>query len=265
MTTGELLRASWEWEPSVVIGCLGLLAAYAALVRPLRRARAAAWTAGVLCILLTLAGPLDVLGDEYLFSAHMLEHLVFLVVVPPLLLLGLPPEAVEGLLARRAFARVEGVLRRAPVAWLTAVVTLYAWHLPVLYNAALADERIHIAQHLSFLITGTIFWWPVMSPLEGRRLQAPLAIVYLFLAALANSVLGALLTFSSPGLYPLYIRPEDGAPAMRLIREGWALDPAADQQLGGLFMWVVGGFFFLWAVLAMYGRWYRESGRAGVP
>jgi len=105
----------------------------------------------------------------------------------------------------------------------------------------------------------------VLAPLPEHRLAGPPAIVYLFLAALANSVLGALLTFSSPGLYPWYTRPTGGSAALRLIRDGWGLDPAADQQLGGLFMWVVGGMFFLAAVLAMYGRWYRESGRPGVP
>jgi len=259
------LRESWEWHPTVVAGCAALLAGYLAAVRPLVARRVAAWTGGVLLILLTLVGPLDVLGDEYLFSAHMAEHLVFLVVVPPLLLWGLPPAAVRRLLRHRTLAAIESVLRRPVVAWLTAIVTLYAWHAPTLYNAALADERIHILQHLSFLVTATIFWWPVLSPLAGRRLHGAAAIVYLFLAAVANSVLGALLTFAPTGLYPLYDRPTGDSAVLALVRGQWALDPRADQQLGGLLMWVVGGLFFLWAVLAMYGRWYRESGRPGIP
>ncbi len=265
MTTGELLRASWEWEPSIVIGCAGLVGGYLAVVRPLEARRTAAWTAGALLLLVTLCGPLDGLGDDYLFSAHMMEHLLLLVAVPPLLLWGVTPAAASRLLARRIPAAAERVLRRPAVAWLTAMVTLYAWHAPALYNAALADERIHAVQHLSFLVTATIFWWPVLAPLPGHRLAGPPAIVYLFLAALANAVLGALLTFSSPGLYPWYTRPTGDSAALHLIRDGWGLDPAADQQLGGLFMWVVGGLFFLAAVLAMYGRWYRESGRPGVP
>jgi cytochrome c oxidase assembly factor CtaG len=259
------MRASWEWEPSIVIGCAGLAGAYLAVVRPLRPWRVAAWLAGVLLLLVTLCGPLDGLGDAYLFSAHMLEHLLLLVAVPPLLLWGLPPAAATRLLAHRIPAAVERVLRRPALAWLVAVVTLYAWHAPALYNAALADEGIHAAEHLSFLVSATIFWWPVLAPLPDRRLGGPPAMVYLFLAALANSVLGALLTFSGPGRYPWYTRPTDGSAALGLIRDGWGLDPAADQQLGGLFMWVVGGLFFLAAVLAMYGRWYRESGRPGVP
>lgn len=216
-------------------------------------------------MMFALVGPLDGLGDEYLFSAHMLEHIVFLVIVPPLLIMGLPRETVTAMLRWGPAAALERILRRPAVAWLIAVVTLYLWHVPLLYNTALADERVHIAQHLSFLVTATIFWWPVLAPLRDHRLRGHSAILYLFLAAVANSVLGAVLTFSRPGLYPLYVRPTDGSPELALIRRGWGLDPAADQQLGGLFMWVVGGLFFLMAILGMYARWYRESGSAGTP
>ena len=265
MTTALLLRRSWEWEPSIVVGCALLLAAYLALVRPLSVLRVGYFTGGTLLLLLTLVGPLDVLGERYLFSAHMLEHLLLLVAVPPLLLLGLTEAAARRLLAHRSMAAIERVLNRPVLAWLLAVTTLYAWHLPVLYNAALADERIHIAQHLSFLVTATIFWWPVLAPLPEHRLAGHLAIIYLFLASVANDVLGVLLTFAPVGLYPLYTRPATGSPARTLIRYDWGLDPAADQQLGGLLMWVVGMLFFLWAVLAAYARWVRESGKEGVP
>jgi cytochrome c oxidase assembly factor CtaG len=156
-------------------------------------------------------------------------------------------------------------LRRPWVAWLVAVGMLYLWHAPALYNAALADERVHAVQHLSFLVTATVFWWPVLAPLPDHRMRGHSAILYLFLAAVANSVLGAVLTFSRPGLYPLYTRPTDGSAALALIRQRWGIDPAADQQLGGLFMWVVGGLFLLVAVLGMYVRWYRESGYRGTP
>jgi putative membrane protein len=265
VTAEELWRTSWQWHPTVVGGCLLLAAAYLLLARPLTPLRSLAWLGGTALIALTLLGPLDVLGDDYLFSAHMLEHLVFLVMVPPLLLLGLPRATAARIVSREPAATVERLLRRPPVAWLTGVVTLYAWHLPAFYNAALADERVHIAQHLSFLVTATVFWWPVLTPLADHRMGGPTAIVYLFLAALANSVLGAVLTFSGPGRYPLYTRPTGNSPVLRLVRDDWGLDPKADQQLGGLFMWVVGGLFFLTGILGMFGRWYRDSGRYGVP
>jgi cytochrome c oxidase assembly factor CtaG len=265
MTTGEILQRSWEWYPSVVAGCALLAAAYLATVRPLRRARVVKFLGGTLLLLLTLVGPMDALGDDYLFSAHMLEHLMLMVAVPPLLLLGIPPEAAARFLRWRPAARAEGLLNRPVGAWLLLVLVLYAWHVPALYNWALADERVHIVQHLSFLVTATIFWWPVLSPLRERRLHGHVSILYLFLAAVANSLLGAVLTFTSPGLYPLYNRPTDDSAELAFIRQHWGIDPAADQQLGGLFMWVVGGLFFLWAVMGAYGRWYRESGWNGTP
>ncbi len=265
MTTGELWRTSWDLHPSVLVGSGLLAAAYLALARPLTAWRTAAFLGGAVVLALTLVGPLDALGDRYLFSAHMLEHVMLLVVVPPLLLLGLPPATARRIVAWPPAAAVESVLRRPAVAWLTGIVTLYAWHLPALYNAALAHEGIHILQHLSFLVTATVLWWPVLSPLPDHRLKGHIAIAYLFLAAVANSVLGAILTFTGPGLYPLYARPTDGSAVLRLVRDGWGLDPAADEQLGGLFMWVVGGLFFLVAILGMFGRWYRDSGRDGTP
>jgi cytochrome c oxidase assembly factor CtaG len=265
VTTGELWRTSWEPHPSVIAGCLLMVAAYLVLVRPLRPRRAASFVGGSLLMGWALIGPLDFLGDEYLFSAHMLEHVVLLVMVPPLLLFGLPPETARRIVAWPPAGAVERVLRRPAVAWSIAVFTLYAWHLPLFYNLALADERVHIAQHLSFLVTATIFWWPVLSPLPTHRLGGHAGIIYLFLASVANSLLGAVLTFTGPGYYPLYARPTDDSPILHLVRDGWGLNPAADQQLGGLIMWVVAGLFYLAGILGMFARWYRESGQAGTP
>jgi len=265
MTTGEILRQSWEWHASVVAGCTLLAAAYVVVVRPLRPGRSLAFLGGTSLLLLVLVGPMDVLGDKYLFSAHMLEHLMLLVAVPPLLLIGIPPEAASTLLGWRPAARMERLLNRPVAAWLLVVAVLYAWHVPALYNLALADERVHIVEHLMFLIAATIFWWPVLAPLRAHRLRGHTAILYLFLAAVANSVLGALLTFAPAGYYPLYARPIGRSAELAYIRQHWGLDPAADQELGGLLMWVLGGFFFLGAIVAAYGRWYRESGQEGTP
>jgi putative membrane protein len=266
VTTTQLLHQAWDFEPSIIVGCALLPVAYLAFVRPLAASRFGFFTGGALLLFLTLTGPLDYLGDSYLFSAHMLEHLLLILAVPPLLLLGIPEPAVRRLLAHsRVVAVTERVLGRPFVAWLLAMGTLYAWHAPALYNAALADERIHALEHLSFLVTATIFWWPVLSPLPEHRLTGPVAIAYLFLASIGNDVLGVLLTFAPPGLYPLYTRSAGSSATLAFIRNDWGLDPKADQQLGGLLMWVVGMLFFLWAILAAYGRWYVKSGAEGVP
>ena len=259
MTTGQLLLKAWDWEASIVIGCVFLLFAYLVVTRWRFSRRTIYYGLGVVILLLTLCGPLDVLADNYLFSAHMVEHLILELVVPPLLLIGIPVALIRQALRHRLIARTERILGTPALAWLLGIGTLWIWHLPILYNAALADENIHILQHLSFLVTATIFWWVVLAPFEYRRLSAFPEIFYLFFAAVANGILGALLTFAPVGFYPMYEHPEDPLGALSLIRNGWQLSPQGDQQLGGLLMWVGGGIVFLWAIMAVYSRWFRRA------
>ena len=263
MTTVHLLATAWEVEPSIVLGGAALLAGYLAAVRFRRTVTTFYFTAGVLIMMLDLVGPLDVLGDTYLFSAHMLEHLVLVLAVPPLLVLGLPADAAAAILRWRPARRIERVLRVPGVAWAVGIGTLWVWHLPVLYNATLANETIHIAEHLSFLVTFSVFWWPLLCPLEPHRMAVAPALAYLVAAAIANTVLGVLLTFAPVGLYPAYLHPADEQGFLGLIRGGWGLNPAADQQLGGVLMWVLGTFVFLWAILGTLARWYRSEQNAG--
>jgi len=267
MNTWTLLTTAWTLQPSVLAGCGGLFAAYSAacmgLARPTRGevaspGRAAAFLAGALILLLALVSPLDTLGDRYLFSAHMAQHLLLVLVVPPLLLLGLPPWLVARLLRWAPAAAAERVLGWPAVAWALGVGTLWLWHAPALYNAALANETVHVGQHLTFLVAATVFWWPTIAPSGGRRLAALPAMVYLFSAGAANSVLGIVLTFAPPGLYPLYLNPPDPLGLLPLLRQGWGLAPTADQQAGGLLMWVAGTPVYLGAILATLVRWFGE-------
>ena len=94
MTSGQLLTSAWNWEPTVLAGCAALAAGYVVVARPLG-IRAVSFMAGVLALLLALTSPLDTLGDTYLLSAHMLQHFLLILVVPPLLLLGIPPRVAE--------------------------------------------------------------------------------------------------------------------------------------------------------------------------
>ena len=239
MTAWQGLTRTWNWEPSVLLGCGGLAVGYAAALRRRFTGAALYFAAGLLVLLLALTSPLDALGDTYLFSAHMLQHLLLLMVVPPLLLLG-----------------SAGPLATLLLAWSLGIGTMWVWHVPALYNAALADEGVHLLEHLSFLVTATIFWWPVIAPSEGSRLVPHAAIVYLFAANAASSLLGILLTFAQAGLYPAYLYPDDRLGIASLLRDGWGLSPAMDQQIGGLLMWVAGGLAFLCAIIGTLVRWY---------
>lgn len=250
MTTGQLLLSAWDWEPSVAAGCV-LLAAAGAF------ARMGFWFyAGVALLLIDLVSPIDALGDGYLFSAHVLQHFLLALMIPVLWLLGTPRAVAEAVLRRPAIGRIEHVLSNPLVAWPLGVGTMLAWHVPVFFNAALASDALHIAQHLTFLITGVIFWWPVLHPIKECRLQAFRGIFYLFSACTACSMLGAILTFGPAGMYPAYLNPPDPSGIMALVRNDWGLDTKNDQQLGGLLMWVPGCFVYLSGILATAVRWF---------
>jgi len=262
MTTTDLLLSAWDWEPSVVAGCAALAVAYLVLVRRRTARRTILFLCGTLLLLIDLVSPLDTLGDSYLFSVHVLQHFLLALIIPPLWLLGMPRKLVETVLRRPRIERLERILARPAVAWPLGVGAMLVWHIPLLFNAALASDPLHIFQHLSFLATGTIFWWPILCPMTERRLPALPAIAYLFSACTACSLLGAVLTFSPPGAYPAYLHPEDSLGILPLIRNAWGIDAAGDQQLGGMLMWVPGCLVYLTAILASVARWYGAPERA---
>jgi putative membrane protein len=258
MTTATMLTSLWAWEPSVVAGCAGLAVGYAAALR-FRIPGAAVWyAAGVALLLLSLVSPIDVLGDTYLFSAHMLQHLLLLLIIPPLLILGLPQALVERALRRPGLAAAERVLNRPLAAWIMALGTLWVWHLPLLYDAALADERLHVFEHLCFLVTATIFWWPLLHPIPERRMATGAALVYLVAATFASDVLGIIITFAPVGFYPPYTHPAGLRSVLSLIRDDWGISAADDQQIAGVLMWMGGSVPYAAAALAVLARWFGE-------
>jgi putative membrane protein len=260
MSTSEFFISAWDWKPSVVIGCTVLLGAYAWAVRFQLSEKAAAWLTGVLLILLTLVSPLDELADKYLFSVHMAKHLLFVLVVPALLLIGLPDAPVRRALRHRPVAVTEHLLGAPAIAWTAGIGAMAFWHIPALFNAALSNEALHIFEHLTLLAGGTIFWWPILSPLPESRLRpVPQGAAYLFTACLACTSLGVLITFTPRLLYRAYAQPSDLYGILPVIRDRWGISPAMDQQIGGLLMWVPGCLVYLTAIMAMFARWYGEE------
>jgi cytochrome c oxidase assembly factor CtaG len=257
MTNRQLFAHAWHFEPAVIFGSAALFFAYLWVVRFRMNRKTALFGSGVLLMLLTLIGPLDFLGDKYLFSAHMLEHILLYLAVPPLLLLGLPPAPVSSFLSIEVAAKAERFLRRPTAAWLMAVGTMWLWHLPVLFNAALHHEWIHVAEHMSILLTGTRFFWPIFTPLQSHRLSPVIGAVYIFTAMSANMILGILLTYSPLGYYPTYMA-SSGDSVFQLIRTVWKLDPQSDLNLGGMFMWIIGGLLYFTMLMAVISRLYHN-------
>ena len=258
MTTWHLLAIAWDFDPSVVIGCAVLIGLHLAIVRGSAPLQTLYWIAGVVILFLDLEGPLDVLGDTYLFSAHMGEHLFLILVVPPLLILGVPEKVTRRALRVPWVAATERVLSRPLLAWSIFVVTLWTWHVPFLYDLTLVNERVHITEHISFLVTATIMWWPVLTPVEELRLPTLTSVFYLWTVMIANSLLGILLTFAPVPLYPGYLNPTDELGALDFIRNVWNLTPLRDQQAGGLLMWVGGMIVFAAVSASLLVRWFQQ-------
>jgi len=256
--------SNWSWEVSIVVPLLVLLIWY--VIGAVRRGsqpklarQHAAFAAGWISLALALVSPLHRLGDV-LFSAHMLQHEILLLIAAPLMAAARP--GVTLLYALRtdsrqpvgsAIARLErhpiiAILLSPLAAFLVHALALWAWHIPFLYQATLDSDLIHASQHLSFFLSGVIFWSALYG--AGRSTMTYGAgVLYVFGTAVHCSALGALLTFSWTLWYPAY--------ASRT--ELWHLSPIEDQQLGGLLMWIPSGVVFIVIGVIMFARWLITS------
>jgi putative membrane protein len=239
-------------HPEVVLGVAVLAALYAAAARrvAVRPIEAVRFLGALAALLVALNGPLHDLSDGYLFSAHMVQHLVLTLVVPPLLLTGLPPAMADALLApalaRPATAALARALTRPLPALSLYAIALIVWHLPAPYNLALEVHGWHVVEHLVLLATAVIGWWPIASP--SRRLPPlPYAaqLLYLFVFGMPMTVVAAMITAAERVLFPFY------AAAPRILD----LTPLADQRLGGVIMWVPSGLIPLAAFTLVFFRW----------
>jgi putative membrane protein len=250
----------WKLYPSFMIGWLLFAAAYFLVIGPLRHrfpgskpatsGQVASFSAALLAMLLSLQGPLHEVSDYYLFSAHMVQHLVLILVMPPLLLAGIPDWVLRPAIRVRPVLAFARALTLPLIAFSLNNAIFLAWHFPGPYDLMMRNHGVHVAMHLTIMVTGVIMWWPVMSPLpELPRIAAPLQMVYLFLVGVPMMISAALITFSSKPLYQWYVE------APRLFGIG----PLDDQRLGGVIMWVPGGLVLWIAITAVYFRWtHRE-------
>ncbi len=256
------LWLAWNLEPSLIIGFAALLGLYFYAAGPLRRRfgwaahvdarQTFAFVAGVAVLILGLMSPLDILGDEYLFSAHMVQHTLIALVAPPLLLLGTPGWMIEPLLANAVVRRVARWLAHPVVAFGLFNADLWLWHAPGLYDATLENELVHIFEHLTFIGFGVIFWLPILSPTPLiPRISRMFGVLYLFLACQPMVALGALLTFATAPIYQPYVF----APRI------WGINPLADQQLGGLIMWLPTNIPYLIGLSVLFFRWVGDQDR----
>ena len=249
MTTQQFLISTWTWNIAALVLSGVALAAYVSVFGINRRL--VYLLAGLGVFVLTLVSPLNALAAGYLFSAHMLQHILLLLIVPALLLMSLPRTVSLG--------SQSWFLANPLVGWAAGVGAMWLWHARPLCNAAVWSKFVGALQIASLLLLGAIFWRQILAPREEERLSPPAAVLYLFSACVACSVLGILITFSPVSVCPIYAQPPaDRLGILNSIQANWGLTPEKDQQIGGLLMWVPMCLVYLSAIIAQLARWFAH-------
>lgn len=259
------LWGAWNLDPLPLLAIF--LAAWAYWVgrayrrRPLERWRDRCYAAALATLGVALVSPLDALSST-LASAHMVQHLLLMLVAAPLLavskpgttlLLGIPPTIRRKLVRWRRLLRLTRRnttwIRHPATVWTLHVGTLWFWHAAVPYDAALRHEAIHAAEHATFLITGVLFWAVILNIHRSGRPSPGFGILLLFVTAMQSVFLSALLTFAGAPWYSAYTQ----------TTRPWGLEPLADQQLAGVIMWIPGGILYILTALTLLVDWIRQS------
>jgi putative membrane protein len=265
------LWSAWNLHPVLLAGLL--LAGWAfrrgqtgGPRRPVDTWRARCFTVALVAIGLALLSPLDALSSA-LASAHMVQHLLLILVAAPLLALSAPSSAIlrgSPLAVRRASGRWRrrlglthgnlGVLRHPAAVWLLQVGVLWFWHAATPYDAALGSEPLHLLEHASFLVTAVLFWHVVVGVRGSARVSNGLGVLLVFAMAMQSVFLSVLLTFARTPWYSGYAT----------TTVAWGLDPLTDQQLAGVIMWIPAGGIYLVVALALLVGWVRGTEREEV-
>ena len=254
------LWTHWHGHPDVLLGLAILEGAYLLGVGPLRERygladsveprQVATFTLGVLVIFFSLLSPIHILSDRYLFSAHMLQHVLLTLVAPPLFILGTPYWLIRPLLRPNLMFRLARLATHPVPAFALFNVAFAVWHIPGLYNLSVTNHGFHIAEHILFMATAVLMWWPIASTMpELPRLSYPLQMLYLILLSIAQIIVFAPITFAREPLYQWYV----DAPKV------WPLSPVVDQQLGAIIMKIGGGILFLTLMIVAFFKWFSQE------
>lgn len=250
----------WHFHAEVILAVLLVEGVYLLGVGPLRRrygwadrvegGNVAWFTAGMLVIYVSLTSSLHDLAEQFLFSAHMVQHLLLILVAPPMLLAGMPDWLMRPLLRKPKVLSFARYITRPLAAFIIFNFVLGLWHLPVMYDATLQSRTPHVIEHFLFIATAILMWWPVLGRIpELPRATHPIQTLYLFGMSLPMGMIGAAITFSPNILYEWYAS----------VPRVWGLSVIQDQQLGGLIMKIPGGLAFLIIMGVVFFAWFSRD------
>jgi len=246
------LSVSWPFDPTVYLGLVLIYLGHAWLARGVldfQRHHSLYFGLGLLTIWVALESPIDTIADHYLDSVHMLQHVLLGFVAPPLMLLGLS----RGMIAR--VVRVPGVraLTEPVPAQLIAGAVMIGWHIPVLYDATLYSEPLHVTEHITLIAAGLLLYWPMLdatSAFSRWRMSPVVKLIYMLVATLPQDGVALALIFSRVPFYEYYVH------APRLVA---SLTPVVDQTVAGAVLMVFGKATIAIAALAVFFRWFGSE------
>jgi putative membrane protein len=248
----------WHLDGLMTIFLIGFCAGYFYLIQFHLDKRSRYFIIGYILIILSVASPLHFLGENYLMSAHMISHILILLIAAPLLVLGFP----ENLHYKYLTILSETLIKHPWIPWMSGVCIMWFWHIPAIFNHL--SEGVYATilkdtQWISLVLAGIIFSWPVIGPVKGSRLSALNAVLYLSAACIFCSVLGLMITFAPSGVYTRYIHIEDHFGFLKRIRNENGISVMVDQQVSGLIMWVPGCLIYLTASMYLLLKWFKEK------
>jgi putative membrane protein len=255
--------SAWQPHPDVWLLVFGLGGLYLLALeylgpryvspgeRPASRRQIACFAGGLFVLWLGSDWPIHNLAEGYLYSVHMVQHMLYSLIAPPLLLMGLPPWMLRWLLRPAWLKAAVGIVTRPIVAlvFFNAVVVLT--HLPAVVNLTLESHLAHFGAHVLIIASALSLWWPVVGPLpEMPKLSLPASCLYLFAQSIVPTVPASFLTFSGSVIYDYY----------ETVPRLGGLSVVEDQRIAALIMKVVGGLY-LWAIITvLFFKWYEEDG-----
>jgi putative membrane protein len=252
----------WHIHPDVWLLMLTLIGGYIVLTRrwgavdapdpprPVPIRKQAAFFLGVAFLWIGSDWPIHEISENYLLSVHMVQHMIYTFIAPPLLLMGLPTWFLRRLLAPKWLNRFVRSVTRPLVALIVFNAFIAVSHWPALVDFALRHEIVHFGIHLVLVSTALAMWWPVVAPLpEFPRLSEPVKMMYLFAQSILPTVPASFLTFADGAIYKFY----ESVPRL------WGVSVVGDQQMAGLIM-KIGGGLLLWSIIAvLFFKWSAKE------
>lgn len=250
---------TWNFDLRILIGLLVIMIGYQLCAGPL----AVRWgvpeaTAqmknrfmlAMVLIFVALVSPIDTLALVSL-TMHMVQHLILIILVPPLIILSIPPAVASLALRNASVLALAQFIVHPIVAFVVFNVIFVGWHVPANYDLAVRNQQVHALEHIMFTLGAILSWWPVFSKQPELPRSTPgVLMIYLFFMSLPPTIIGALLTFAGYIIYPAY----------DAVARPWSMSAQADQELAGLLMWLPGGLVYFVVLTVVFFRWFNRPG-----